>query len=138
MIAYMFCKRNLSYPERAAPGSKRPQTPKRKRFHFGYIYILLTHSHMKNTVDGCEIQFTPLGNHGGSHCLLVFTGESTHSRDSERWCEMDFATIDGILHMAAGQKYVNVPKMESWQWKRGLKLGLPLVFNLHPDPYCLT
>ena len=33
-------------------------------------------------------QFETMGNH-----LLLVTGESTHSRVSERWCEMDVATI---------------------------------------------
>ena len=30
-----------------------------------------------------------------SHCWLVFTGDH-HSRVSERWCEMDFASIHSI------------------------------------------
>ena len=34
-------------------------------------------------------QFETIGN----HCLLVFTGESHHSRVSERWCETEFASI---------------------------------------------
>ena len=29
----------------------------------------------------------------GNHCLLVFTGESSETRVSERWRRMDFATI---------------------------------------------
>ena len=32
----------------------------------------------------------------GPQCLLVFTGASNHSRVSERWCEMDFATIHSM------------------------------------------
>ena len=36
------------------------------------------------TVDGRNP--APLGNHGKS----LSTGESNHSRVSERWCEMDF------------------------------------------------
>ena len=31
--------------------------------------------------------------HMGNHCLLVFTRESSEAGVSERWCEMDFATI---------------------------------------------
>ena len=37
----------------------------------------------------------------GDHCFLVFTGESNHSRDPIRWCEMDFATIPGMPIQAA-------------------------------------
>ena len=31
-----------------------------------------------------------------SHCLLVFTGESYHSRVSERWCEMSLAVYAAL------------------------------------------
>ena len=48
--------------------------------------------------------FDLMGNDFG----LTFTGNSNHSRDSER-CEMDFATIHS---MAVGQE--SVPKMEPW------------------------
>ena len=52
----------------------------------------MTHGHMglaPKTADGCEIQMHAMKPEGNS-LLLVFTGESNHSRASERWCEMDF------------------------------------------------
>ena len=37
----------------------------------------------------------------GNHCLLVFTGESNHSRIS--WREMDFSTIHKDIDTSAGR-----------------------------------
>ena len=57
-------------------------------------FRLVKHSvHQGHTVDGREIHVAPRNETMVEAIVGIHVGESTHARVSERWCEMDFATI---------------------------------------------